>query len=97
MDSNTPKKGKSSDLIKAEIPIVEKIIRDETWYEGERRGTPVNPNDPTVMSKVCNIISQNSDKIVKEAEEKLEKTEDAKTPPETPPATTTPPAKEKKD
>ena len=54
-------------IIKAEIPIVEKIIRDETWLEGERRGTPVTPDDPAVIKKVCSVIEQNAPKIVAEA------------------------------
>jgi hypothetical protein len=45
-------------LIKAEIPIVEKIIRDETWYEGERRGCCVSPEDSIVVRRVCKIIQQ---------------------------------------
>jgi len=39
-----------------ELPLVEKIIRDETWLEGERRGHPVGPDDPVVRAKVCEIV-----------------------------------------
>ena len=39
-----------------EIPVIQKIIRDETWYEGERRGCAVTPDDPVVREKVCRII-----------------------------------------
>lgn len=39
-----------------QLPIIAKIIRDETWLEGERRGCPVPPTDPVVRANVCAII-----------------------------------------
>lgn len=39
-----------------QLPRIEKIIRDETWYEGERRGCAVGPDDPVVRENVCQII-----------------------------------------
>lgn len=39
-----------------EIPVIRKIIQDETWLEGERRGCPVAPNDTVVRENVCRII-----------------------------------------
>ena len=39
-----------------EIPLIRKIIRDETWYEGERRGCWVSSDDPVVKENVCQII-----------------------------------------
>lgn len=39
-----------------QLPIIAKIIRDETWLEGERRGGPVSPSDPVVRANVCAII-----------------------------------------
>ena len=39
-----------------EIPMVQKIIRDETWLEGERRGRAVPPHDAVVNENVCRII-----------------------------------------
>ena len=39
-----------------QLPRIEQIIRDETWYEGERRGCPVAPDDPVVREHVCEII-----------------------------------------
>ncbi len=35
---------------------IEQIIRDETWYESERRGCPVTPDDPVVRERVCEVI-----------------------------------------
>ena len=39
-----------------ELPVIQKVIDDETWYEGERRGCYVSPEDPVVREKVCSII-----------------------------------------
>lgn len=39
-----------------EIPVIRKIIADETWLEGERRGCAVSPNDRAVRDKVCTIV-----------------------------------------
>ena len=43
-------------IIRRQLVVIEKIIRDETWLEGERRGGPVSPEDPTVLEHVCGII-----------------------------------------
>jgi hypothetical protein len=39
-----------------EIPVIEKIISDETWLEGERRGCYVPPTDPVVVENVCKVV-----------------------------------------
>jgi hypothetical protein len=39
-----------------QLPIIAKIIRDETWLEGERRGCEVGEDDPTVRENVCRVI-----------------------------------------
>ena len=39
-----------------ELPVIQKIISDETWLEGERRGGYVSPQDPVVQDRVCDII-----------------------------------------
>jgi len=39
-----------------ELPVIRKIIADETWLEGERRGGYVSPEDPVVQEHVCDII-----------------------------------------
>lgn len=39
-----------------ELPVIQKIIADETWFEGERRGCAVTPDDPAVRAHVCEII-----------------------------------------
>jgi hypothetical protein len=39
-----------------ELPVIRKVIDDETWYEGERRGCYVSQNDPVVRENVCMVI-----------------------------------------
>ena len=41
-----------------EIPVIQKIIADETWLEGERRGCPVAPTDRVVRENVCRVIME---------------------------------------
>jgi hypothetical protein len=43
-------------VIFREIPVIQKIIQDETWYESERRGCPVTRDDPVVRENVCQIV-----------------------------------------
>jgi hypothetical protein len=43
-------------FITREIPVIQKIIRDETWLEGERRCSWVSPHDPVVRENVCQVI-----------------------------------------
>ena len=39
-----------------ELTVIQKVIDDETWYEGERRGCYVSPHDPVVCERVCMIV-----------------------------------------
>lgn len=41
-----------------QIPVIQKIIQDETWLESERRGCPVPPSDRVVRENVCRVIMQ---------------------------------------
>jgi hypothetical protein len=43
-------------VVLRQLPVIEKIIQDETWLEGERRGCFVAPTDPVVRENVCQII-----------------------------------------
>ena len=43
-------------IVSLEIPLIQKIIQDETWLEGERRGCLVIPLDPIVQERVCDIV-----------------------------------------
>ena len=46
----------SDPVIIRELPAIEKIVRDETWLEGERRGDYVSPDDPVVRENVCQVV-----------------------------------------
>ena len=39
-----------------ELPVIRKIIQDETWLEGERRGCQVAPDDRVVRERVCEVV-----------------------------------------
>lgn len=39
-----------------ELSVIQKVIEDETWLEGERRGCWVPKDDPVVRENVCLII-----------------------------------------
>ena len=39
-----------------ELPVIRKIIDDETWLEGERRGCYVPRDDQAVRARVCEIV-----------------------------------------
>ena len=39
-----------------ELPVIQKIINDETWLEGERRGCAVGAHDPVVTERVCSVV-----------------------------------------
>lgn len=41
-----------------ELPVIRKIVADETWLEGERRGCYVRPDDKVVRERVCQIVLQ---------------------------------------
>jgi hypothetical protein len=39
-----------------QLPVIRKIIQDETWLEAERRGCRVASDDRVVRDKVCLVI-----------------------------------------
>ena len=43
-------------IISAEILVIEKMIDDECWYEGERRHTYVPKDDKIVQQHIREII-----------------------------------------
>lgn len=43
-------------VVYRELPVIQKIIHDETWLEGERRGRYVSSDDPVVREKVCEVV-----------------------------------------
>lgn len=46
----------SDPILFLELPIIQKIIHDETWLEGERRGCSVDAHDPVVRENVCQVV-----------------------------------------
>ena len=42
--------------LRLQLPLVARIICDETWLEAERRGHTVPPDDPVVRANVCAVI-----------------------------------------
>ncbi len=42
--------------LRRQLPLIQKIIADETWLEGERRGQPVEPTDEVVRENVCQVV-----------------------------------------
>jgi hypothetical protein len=45
-----------AEFIAAELPEIAKIIHNECWLEGERRGCAVDRYDPVVLERVAAII-----------------------------------------
>lgn len=43
-------------VVFGELPLIQKIIDDETWLEGERRQAWVSSEDPVVRENVCRVI-----------------------------------------
>jgi hypothetical protein len=43
-------------ILAQQLPAIRKIIQDETWLEGERRGCQVAPSDRVVRDRVCEIV-----------------------------------------
>ena len=43
-------------VLKRQLPLIAKIISDETWLEGERRRQAVPPKDPVVQDRVCRVV-----------------------------------------
>ena len=46
----------SDPAIVRQLPVIQKIIQDETWLEGERRGCTVAPTDCVVRERVCDVV-----------------------------------------
>jgi hypothetical protein len=46
----------SDPILFRELPVIQKIIDDETWLEGERRGCYVPRDDRAVRERVCEVV-----------------------------------------
>lgn len=51
--------------------MIQQIIEDETWLEGERRGQPVDSYDPAVLANVCRIVLEIGQEMRRKATEQL--------------------------
>jgi hypothetical protein len=58
-------------LIFRQFPLIQKIIADETWLEGERRGCWVSTEDPVVRENVCQVILRVGAAMRSEAEARV--------------------------
>jgi hypothetical protein len=43
-------------ILLRQLPVIKKVIQDETWLEAERRGCPVSAQDPAVRENVCQVV-----------------------------------------
>ena len=50
-----------------ELPMIAKIIADEQWLEGERRGCYVSDHDPVVLFNACAVIIRIGEQMRAEA------------------------------
>lgn len=57
-------------ILRRELPMMQKIKKDEKWYQSEKRGYDVGEQDPEVESHVCDII-KNVGSIMRDEAEKL--------------------------
>ncbi len=46
----------SDPVLISQLPVIRKIIQDETWLESERRGYAVTPDDRIVRERVCEVV-----------------------------------------
>ena len=60
-------------IIEEQIPIIKRMIEDECWYEGERRNSPVKPDDPAIKKRVAELVMAHGAQMRLEAMERLEK------------------------
>ena len=54
-----------------ELPMIAKIIADEQWLEGERRGHWVSEHDPIVVFNACNAVIRIGEQMRAEAIEAI--------------------------
>lgn len=62
---------REAEFIQSELPDIAKIIRDECWLEGERRGRAVDPHDAAVIARVTDIILGGAGAAIRLAHEQM--------------------------
>lgn len=55
-------------ILRRELPMMQKIKKDEKWYQSEKRGYDVGDQDPEVENHICEIIQKVGDVMRSEAE-----------------------------
>jgi hypothetical protein len=60
-------------ILLAQLPVIHKIIEDETWLEGERRGHWVPSTDPVVRENVCRVVLRIGQQLRDSLREQLER------------------------
>lgn len=60
-------------ILRRELPLMQKIKKDEKWLESEKRGYDVGDADPLVERYCCELIQKVGEKMRTEAEELLSK------------------------
>jgi hypothetical protein len=73
----TRRMSNSDPIITRELPVIHKIIADETWLEGERRGREVSPDDPVVRDNVCAVILRIGEQLRENFQRELSSSEQA--------------------
>ena len=58
--------GQDSEFIRSEIPDIARIVQDECWLEGERRGAFVSPHDVIVQRRVAEIILAEAGALIRQ-------------------------------
>jgi hypothetical protein len=51
-----PPMSRETQIIRAEIPEIARILENECWLESERRGYEVGPHDEVIRRRVAEII-----------------------------------------
>lgn len=54
-------------ILRRQLGVIRKVIDDETWLEGERRGHPVTPDDHAVRENVCRVVLQIGQRLREQA------------------------------
>lgn len=58
-----------SEFIQREIPHIQKIVQNECWLEGQRRGCSVEPTDDIVRQRVADIILNGAGEYIRRTQE----------------------------
>lgn len=59
-------------ILRRELPLVQKIKKDEKWLESEKRGYDVGDQDPLVERRICDVVKNVGDTMRHEAEALLQ-------------------------